>query len=451
MKRLAWCALIPIVALAAVRDDYARQWTLTVHNDSAGAYRVALDSEVYRSAQLASLRDVDVINADGVSVPSALFAAGQPLAQAPRYIDLPWFPLPAGKAAQVQDIAVISERDSDGSVRRVETRVSGQTSQNASTTNAWLIDASHVREDFVALVVAWPVTDHAIDAVYRVEGSDDLRQWRVLQSQASLLDLMRDGQHLQQRRIPLNGSAKYLRLLPITNGAAGLVLTGVRGELARTAMALPWMWESLQGNERSEQGKTYYTFELGGRFPIELADVVRPGNSASEWTLQSRDADDASWQTRAGPWVAYQVGAAQADRSAAQALGAPVRDRQWRLSSRVPAGGVPTLRLGYQPEVMVFVAQGRGPYALVAGSARAVRAEAPVPQLIDALRARHGSDWQPASATLGGARMLAGDAALTPAPVQRDWKAWLLWSILIGGALVVAGFAFSLLRQPPAR
>jgi hypothetical protein len=451
MKRLAWCALVPLVALAAVRDDYARQWPLIVPNDSAGAYRVALDREVYHSAQLVSLRDVDVVNADGASVPSALFAAEQPLAQAPRYIDLPWFPLPAGKAAQAQDIAVISERDPDGSVRRVETRVSGQTSEAAPTTNAWLVDASHVREGIVALVVAWPAADHAIDTVYRVEGSDDLREWRVLQSQASLLDLMRDGQHLQQLRIPFDGTAKYLRLLPATNDAAALVLTGVRAELAPTVTALPWLWESLPGHERSEQGSTYYTYKLDGRFPIERADVVRPGNSASEWTLQSRDTDDAPWQTRAGPWVAYQVGATQADRSAAQALGGAIRDRQWRLSSRVPAGGVPILRLGYRPEVIVFVAQGRGPYAVVAGSARATRAEAPVPQLIDALRARHGSDWQPASATLGAPNMLAGDAALTPAPLQRDWKAWLLWSILIGGALVVAGLAVSLLRKPAAR
>jgi hypothetical protein len=451
MKRLAWCALIPLVALAAVRDDYARQWPLIVHDDSAGAYRVALDREVYRSAQLASLRDVDVVNADGASVPSALFAAEQPQAQAPRYIDLPWFPLPAGKAARAQDIAVISERDPDGSVRRVETRVSGQTSHAASTTNAWLVDASHVREGIVALVVAWPAAENAIDAVYRVEGSDDLREWRVLQAQASLLDLVRDGQHLQQRRIPLDGTAKYLRLLPTADGAAAPTLTGLRAELAPIATGLPWLWESLAGHEGNEQGRTYYTYKLDGRFPIERADVVRPGNSASEWTLQSRDADDASWQTRAGPWVAYQVGAALADRSAAQALGGAIRDRQWRLSSRVPAGSVPTLRLGYRPEVMVFVAQGRGPYALIAGSARAVRAEAPVPQLIDALRVRHGSDWQPASATIGAPSMLAGDAALTPAPVQRDWKAWLLWAILIGGALVVAGLALSLLRNPAAR
>ena len=43
---------------------------------------------------------------------------------------------------------------------------------------------------------------------------------------------------------------------------------------------------------------------------------------------------------------------------------------------------------------------------------------------------------------------LAGAAALTPAPVERDWKAWLLWALLVGGALIVAGFAFSLLKKP---
>jgi hypothetical protein len=80
-----------------------------------------------------------------------------------------------------------------------------------------------------------------------------------------------------------------------------------------------------------------------------------------------------------------------------------------------------------------------------------VRAEAPVPQLIDALRARHGNDWQPASATLGAPNVLAGDAALTPTPLHLDWKAWLLWAILIGGALVVASLALSLLRKPDAR
>jgi hypothetical protein len=113
-----------------------------------------------------------------------------------------------------------------------------------------------------------------------------------------------------------------------------------------------------------------------------------------------------------------------------------------------PNEAAPTLRLGYRPEVLVFLAQGKTPYALLAGSARAQRAESPLPQLVDALRAQRGQDWQPASATLGAAQSLAGASALTPAPVERDWKAWLLWGLLAAGALIVAGFAFSLLKKP---
>ncbi|MGV8944228.1 DUF3999 family protein, partial [Thermomonas sp.] len=108
---------------------------------------------------------------------------------------------------------------------------------------------------------------------------------------------------------------------------------------------------------------------------------------------------------------------------------------------------VPVLRLGYQPEVMVFLAQGQPPFALVAGSARASRADAPLPHLVDAIRTRRGSDWQPATASLGTPTVLAGAQALQPAPPQRDWKSWLLWGLLVLGAAVVAGFAASLLRQ----
>jgi hypothetical protein len=450
MKRLlGWFALLPLIALAGARDDYATQWPLTLRDGDAGAYRVVLDRAVYRSARLSTLRDVDVLNAAGAPVPSALFAAGQPLAQAPRYRELRWFPLPAGRAAKAQDLTVISERNPDGTVTRVDTRVSPAARSDASVTDAWLIDAGAVHDKVIALELAWTPPAGGMDASYRVEGSDDLRAWRVLQPQAHLLDLGSGGQHLRQGRIPLEGSARYLRLLPNDAGPVP-ALSGVRAELAPTTTDLPLTWESLAGRAVVDHGNAAYVYTLDGRFPIERADVAIPGNAAGEWTLQSRDANDAPWRTRAGPWVAFNIGRSQGDRSAAQVLAGVTRDRYWRLSSRTPADAVPTLRLGFRPEVMVFVAQGLPPYVLVAGSGRAARAQSPVPQLVDALRAQHGSGWQPADVTLGTPAELAGANALTAAPVKRDWKSWLLWSILVAGAMVVAGFAFSLLRKHPA-
>jgi hypothetical protein len=449
MAWLATCAaLLPLLlASAAARDDYLRQWPLDLHGSDAGAYRAVLDRAVYTTARSPSLRDVDVVNADGRAVPAAVFDAAQPLAQAPRRVALPWFALPGGPAAQAADITVISQRADDGSVLQVRSHVGGVRTTAPSPARAWLVDASQLHEPIAALQLTWSSATAPLDTAYRVEGSDDLRQWRTLQPSAPLLDLQRDGQHLRQRRIPLEGSARYLRLLP-TGASPAPVLTGVQAELQPQASALPWTWETLRGSRQDDRATAWIVFELDGRFPVERADVVLPGNNAGQWTLQSRDDAHAPWQTRAGPWVAYSVGQADGDRSAPQVLGATVRDRHWRLSSTTPTDGLPELRLGYRPEVLVFVAQGRAPFALVAGSARAVRADAPLAVLVDALRRRHGDDWQPADASLGAPSLLAGNAALQPAPVQRDWKAWLLWSILVGGALLVAGFALSLLRKP---
>ncbi|HET6546244.1 MAG TPA: DUF3999 domain-containing protein [Rhodanobacteraceae bacterium] len=449
MRRLVALTLLLPALSPAARDDYARQWSLTMQDPGAGAYRVVLDAPVYRSASLPSLRDVDVFNGDGKPVPAALFAPQAPAAQAPHRIALPWFALPPGQATPADDITLISERDADGHVQRVETRVANAAQLPEKTANAWLIDASRLQQRVVALQLDWPPPTSALDVVYRVEGSDDLRDWRTLQPRAQLLDLMRDGQRLRQRRIPLDGQARYLRLLPIQPDAA-LPLTGVQAELASTPLAPDWQWVDLRGHSVIEGGRTFYDFTLDGRFPVARADVGTAGNDAGEWTLQSRDDADAPWQTRAGPWVAFRIGKGAIDRSAAQHLNAIVRDRYWRLSSHPSAAGVPTLRLGYRPEVVVFLARGKPPFALVAGSARAFRADAPLPHLIDTMRRQRGGDWRPAAATLGTAQLLSGPQALVPAPPERDWKAWLLWALLIAGALVVAGFAITLLRKLPA-
>lgn len=453
MKRLLWLLVLPAMAASAQvethADDYARQWPLALQTQDAGAYRVVLDREVYRSATLPSLRDIDVRNALGVAVPAALFSPVQPLAQASYQRALPWFPLPRDQAVLGRDITLISELDGDGSLRRVEARVGASGSAGAeAAANAWLIDASQIDARIKALHLDWPAQTSALDVSYQVEGSDNLRDWRLLQPRALLLDLTRDGQRLQQRRIELDGQARYLRLSPLQADAV-LPLAGVTGELEAPAAAETWQWEALSGKAVVENGRTYYQFTLDGRFPITRADVALDANAAGEWTLESRDADDGQWQRRAGPWVAFQVGAgAGGERSAEQSLAGIARDHQWRLSARAPVNGVPVLRLGYQPEVMVFLAQGQPPFALVAGSARASRADAPLPQLVDAIRTRRGSDWQPANTTLGAPSELSGAQALQPAPIQRDWKSWLLWGLLVLGAVVVAGFAASLLRQP---
>ena len=97
MKKLAWWSLLPLVAFAATRDDYASQWPLALQREDSGAYRVVLDREVYRQLQSPRLRDLVVVNAQGTPVATAVFPADAPLARSGTTVALPWFPLPQVK------------------------------------------------------------------------------------------------------------------------------------------------------------------------------------------------------------------------------------------------------------------------------------------------------------------------------------------------------------------
>lgn len=437
--------LLPLVAAAAPRDDYARQWPLALAAADEGAYRVMLDGAVYRQAQSPQMQDVVIVNADGMPVPASLFGPDQVLAQPPREIAVPWFPLSLENASLDRDISTISEIASDGSLRRVQMRQAGEGASE------YVIDLSRVPEPVLALIVDWAPGQAPFERRFGIAASDDLKDWSMIAVDVRLLELENDGQRLVEHRMVLPSPirARYLRLMP-RRGEPPLQLSAVRAQLPPRLADVAWRWEALAGKPVVEQGVAGFEYALQGRFPMQRADVLLSGNHSSRWTLSSRDTADAPWRAASAPWLAYQVaGGAAASRSSPQSLRAALRDRYWRLvPTNAMQGAAPTLRLGYQPEAMVFLAEGAAPYALLAGSGRATREPAALPALVDALRQQRGQDWQPAAATLGEPQTLAGDSALTPAAVERDWKAWLLWALLIGGALIVAGFAISLLRKP---
>ncbi|NIJ68846.1 DUF3999 domain-containing protein [Xanthomonas sp. 60] len=442
---LLLAALVPPAAAQDHRQQYAEQWPLSVSSEQSGAYRVTLEPQIYRRAWSPQLADVQVYNAAGQALPSALLAPDQPLAQPPVQRELPWFVLPPLDARSRNDLQLLTERDSDGRVRRVEARMGGGA---AARPGGWLIDATVLgQQPLAAIMLDWSGREEPLQVNVRVDASDDLNSWQPVQAEVPLVDLQRAGKRLLQRRVEIAGNARYLRILPAGEGALP-VLRAVDAELPAAPATLPWEWMALQP-KAAAAGR--FEFELDGRYPIARVDVTTDDNSLVRWTAWSRDDPGADWHQRTTAWVAYQVqGAdAQRQRSPAQTLASPTRDRYWKLEAEPASAAVtPVLQLGYQPEVLVFLSQGAAPYALAVGSATAVRVDAPVAVLVDELRLRNGPEWQPTLARLEGtAEPLAGDAALRP---PLDWKRWMLWGALLLGVLLVAALALSVLRQKPA-
>lgn len=445
MSRLAFALASGLLAASASAADYATQWSLELAGADPGAYAVVLDESVYRQARSPALGDVDVLDTTGATVPAQLMRTGDGGRSEPPRVPLRWFALPAAHDRQGRWSMAV-ERAADGSVLRVQ--AAADRADGDAGADAWLVDASGLDARIEALHLEWAAGEEGIDRAYRVEASDDLRSWHPVQAQAQLVDLARDGERLQQRRVPVGASARYLRLLP-AQGLGSPRLQSVHAELASADRRAPLQWRELDGAPLQEHGASARLFELDGRFPVETADLQYDGNGTGQWRLYSREHEDAPWTLRAGPWVAYAIGLGEgASRSAPQPLTGIVRDRQWKLVGAQGDAAMPRLRLGWRPEALVFIAAGSPPYRLVAGSARSQRAGAPVAQSLEAIRGARGPGWQPGRATLSPPRVLGGEQALQPATRPQDWRGWLLWALLLGGAALVAGFAVSLLRKP---
>lgn len=435
---LAACCL-----LLAGAAEYARQWPIQPEQPGQAAYRVGLDESVYRHVSDPQLADLDVLDADGVPVPATVQAAQ--LRTSDTYTrSLAWFPLPtAGNQPLRDDLEVISERDDSGRVIRIQARSSdAPAAAGAADSGAWLLDASGVQSGTaLALELAWEPSNEPLEARYQLLGSDNLRDWRVLQASTQLMDLSRNGRRLLHNRIPLSERTRYLRLQPVGDSRLP-PLTDVQLHLLESGET-PLAWYTLQARHADAN---QYSYALDARLPVTHADVQIDGTAAGTWRLESRDSTEAPWLLRAGPWTAYRLGDADADRSATQAVnGGPVRDRYWRLVASQPPPARPTLQLGYRAESVVFMAAGKPPYVLVAGSTHSRRGRAPINEILAQQRARHGRDWQPAPAMLGVDEERDGAHALRPPP--GDWKTWLLWGVLAMGTLLVGGFAVSLLRE----
>lgn len=428
-------------SVAAGAADDARQWPLSLPDAEAGLYRVELGPDVYRAALSPRLDDVDVLDGQGRPVPAQLLAARAPVEVATVRSSLPWFPLPGADAGRGGDLALVVERATDGSVVRVDVRMDADATAPAASTS-WLVDASAMRGSIDALVLDWREAPSPLEATFRIEGSDDLRQWRVLQSSAVLFDLHGGGLRLRRDRLPVGAAARYLRLVPLS-GAGRLVVTKVEAERGEEpARVGPVQWLDLEGRPGAGRDAEALLYELDGRFPVESVDVSLAAGATAQWRLYSRDEADAPWVERAGPWLGFRIGD---ERSPPQPLARPLRDRYWKLEAMPAPARPPVLRLGWRPESLVFVAGDAPPFRVVAGSARAVRGDAPVARSLEAVRSARGADWQPPLATLGQGAPLAGDAALRPA---RDWTTWMLWGLLVAGAAMVAAMAFRLLRGP---
>lgn len=408
------------------RSDFA--YGIPVQTTTVGPlFEIALPRVVYETVTRADLGDLRVFNARGEVVPYALRRSDVPKAPA-EWTRLALFPVHSSKR-NPDELALRIQKNKAGSIVSVQ---AGPGADRVAPLAFYLVDASADDRPIRALELNWKDLSAAgFSGNLRVEASDDLRHWRLLAGGAPLARLHYQGQLLERRRIEFDPvRAEYLRLVWLAPERA-VTLNEIRAE--RLADALPPReWTRLSPAGRGEKpGEFLYT--LNGRMPVDRARIrLSQVNTLTSAELFSRASRTDTWRLRARGLV-YRL-----TRNGIEVTGDDVSfspdadgDREWQLRLAQQPGGpgteTPALEFGWDPQQLVFVARGEGPFLLAYGSAGMPPGADSIERLLQEYPGHDAKVFMAQPASLSAPLVLGGSERLQVPFTARPWRKWLLW------------------------
>jgi hypothetical protein len=489
-------AVLVAIASGFVHAQPAATAPITLQG--AGPYhRLTLPLALYGRAAYADLRDLRVHNAAGHAVPYA-WLRNEAAVPKTASRNVPIFALPGSGAASGDTALAFSVRP-DGSLV-LETKGAAA---NAGDAAQWLIDVSQVKGSLLQARF-----DIAPDArglfAFRLEASDDLRQWRPVGGEEQLVRLAHGGQTIERLAVDLNNvRARFLRLR-WTDPKQGAALTSVGiDSVQEVEPVAPVEWSAAIPPERCAADYCDYLLPRGvpvQSLRIDLADIntlaqlsvsglsdPAPTTAAAQQPVprnplyalrhqQRRPAvrNGAPDEAPLLDAVVYRLAQAGGEAlSPVLALDGAVHARlRLRTAGPISVLGAtpPRIAVGAVPRTLVFLAQGAAPFSLAwnaAPQANAVEGGVPgAPLALSTLIPGYAADKPvaaddasvalPMAAVTAAVTAAVAAAVQAPVPEQAPSRKWWLWGALGVGLLLLAGMAWSLfasLRKdgaPPA-
>jgi hypothetical protein len=441
-------------------------------NGEGPYYRVALPLAIHGLAAHGDLRDVRVVNAAGNAVPRA-WLREETVEARMHALDAPVFPLaqPREGAAEDEDAAAVLTVRPDGTLAfRARRPAPARADADALQ---WIIDASRAQGSLLQARFTLPPETRGVFA-FRLEASDDLRRWRRIGGQEQLVRLEQNGQTIERLAVDLERVRAHFLRLTWADARHAVALAGVGiDSIEEFEPAAPLQWLAPIPPERCATDYCDYLLPRG--LPVQslridlpeintLAQVgiygLREPSQAAPprpvplnplYSLRHRRPSApvaASGEIPLIDTVVYRLEqGGQQVRSPALALDGQSYARL-RLRTRGPVSALgatpPSIAVAGAPRMLVFLAQGQGPFSLRWDEAADTPAPMALATLIPGytaatpLRAGQASVALPSAATAKVRANAQNDAA--PAFARKEW----LWAALGVGLLLLAGMAWSL-------
>lgn len=462
LRFLAIGAAVAGSSLAAADSAPYRYSAPIAISASAPFVQIALPPAAYAHAEQDELRDLRIVDARGERAPFALLAPRSTLHTTQQVREASLYPLPAKPSAAgvwASPVDVVVEGD------RISVRRHGPAATAATRapreSGGWLVDSGEARTGDPrpqSLTLRWSGPAE-FSAAYRLETSDDLRQWRPAGT-GQVMALQSASGSLTQPVVTLpDAIGRFLRLVwadpadaPALIGAS--VLVAERHLVALDSARELRVAASAEPAGRAAPDAAPHRalhFDLGGALPLIDVDLrFAAGTHVAPVRLQGRNRIDEAWRDLgAGVFYRLEHGGEVGE---APAIAVPATVRYLRLvpderAAALEANGT-SLVVHAALASLVFAAQGEPPFRLLSGSIDAPAGALPVSTLVpqlDAERARFGR------AELGA---FSADASVERsaerAQQQERWRPWLLWAVLLVGVAGLGLLVWRLARAGPA-
>jgi hypothetical protein len=410
--------------------------------------RVPMPASVYVDSVRPGLADLGVFNAEGEAVPFAVVAPRPPAQEKLPAVPLPMFPLraPAG-TRDVGALAVNIAQTASGTTVSLTSRdgmpVAGE------RLVGYVLDAREVEGPLTGLSFALPEKSQSPTMRVTVEGTDSLVNWKLLTSDAPLVNLEFEGRRVTRDRIDLapavSKGMKYLRVTwPRTE--IPIDFTAVSAERGERPVEPTRRWSEAKGTPViGKSGE--FEYDIGGAFPVDrIAVDLTDVNSVVPAQVLTRGSPTDEWRPVLTT-VFYRLGEAGGEVTPTPVAVAGNALRYWLLRVDPRAGtstAPPKLRAGWQAPELVFAVRGTPPFTLAYGRHAATPGPLPISTLIPGYDAAKGLPPSVSVAKAGPPSPLGG--ASRPRE-SLDVKRWLLWAVLALASLVLGWMAYRLTKQ----
>lgn len=207
--------LLCLSALAADAPQVPQQANISSSGDGP-YFRLNLPVTIYPTAGHADLRDVRIRNSSGHLVPHAWLnseaAEVQTLSAPAAFYPIALHGGETHAPSAVQsDLTLEFKQGADGSLLTLKTKAA-PAAQGSTKRSDWIIDASQIKGN---LLQARFIVDDNVEGFFplSIEGSDDLRHWRMINPEGQIAALKRPDGKIEKFTVDLYGNrVKYLRL-----------------------------------------------------------------------------------------------------------------------------------------------------------------------------------------------------------------------------------------------